>query len=261
MKPKTEEYSSIIQGMVRVSEGTFIMGGPKYKVGASSIHEQEVFLSEYYIDPYPVTNAEFAEFVETTNYKTRAERMGEAYGFAGNKFIDIKDLSWKSFATTPDRANHPVILVSWDDASAYAKWRSKSLPTEAQWEKAARGGLLNNLYSWGDDEPTKKHCNFAKLPAEITPTTPVDAFPPNAYGLYDMLGNVWELCSDWLDYDYHRLPDALSNPQGPRAGEFKVRRGGSWDVTQSYKLSCAWRGALHIDSNTVNVGFRCIFNP
>lgn len=240
--------------MVRVPAGRFIMGsdlGGEYEKPA-----HEVFLYDYWIDEKLVTNLDFARFAEETGYVTTAEKAGKGWGFHDDKYMDIENLSWRSFATL-GREDHPVVMMSWHDATAYATWAGKRLPTEAEWEKAARGGLVCSAYPWGNTEPTAENCGFGKKShQEIPATGDVLAFNPNGYGLYGMVGNVWQWCSDWYEEDYYtKSPE--QNPTGPDKGIYRVRRGGAWNVIQEFRLRCANRGAVAPDTVVPNMGFRC----
>ncbi len=240
-------------GMVLIPAGVFLMGSEDGGEFEQPVHE--VYLDDYWIDETPVTNEQFAAFVEDTGYVTEAERQGAAWGYKDGKFSKIPGLCWQTYAI-PGREDHPVVLVTWNDAKAFAEWAGKRLPTEAEWEKAARGGLVGKLYPWGDEEPDGSQSNFAKPPAEIPPTTPVKQFPPNGYGLYDMVGNVWQLCQDWYGALYY-AESPYKNPTGPQTGEYRVRRGGAWNVIQPFRLRCANRGAIAPNYPVPNVGFRC----
>ncbi len=256
--PAIEMSIQAPEGMVLIPAGTFLMGEEGWGNTEGPVHE--VFVSDYWMDETPVTNRQFAAFVEATGYKTTAEEIGKAWGYNEGNYMEISGLSWKSYLTE-ERLDHPVVLVSWYDASAFARWSGKFLPTEAQWEKAARGGMERKQYPWGDQAPDGSQCNFAKSPSHLPPTTPVKHFPANNYRLFDMVGNVWQWCEDWFGDDYYAtvIESNNTNPKGPKRGELKVRRGGSWNVVQPFRLRNSNRGALTADTAVPNMGFRCVW--
>ena len=281
------------EGMAALQGGTFLMG-TDYPGGFPEDGEgpvREVCVSPFAIDRCPVTNVEFARFVEATGYRTEAERYGWSFVFWLQVPADqVKELAEDSAAAAPwwykvrraywrepegpgssidDRADHPVVHVSWNDAAAYASWAGKSLPTEAEWEFAARGGLVQKLYPWGDElTPGGRHlCNIwqGEFPYRNTAedgyeaTCPVDAFPPNGYGLWSMTGNVWEWCADWFGNSFSAAGGA-QNPTGPLSGQARVMKGGSFLCHASYcnRYRVAARTANTPDSSTSNIGFRCV---
>jgi formylglycine-generating enzyme required for sulfatase activity len=248
-----------------------------------------VRLRPFHIDPCAVTNERFAAFVAATGYVTEAERFGwsfvfqsfvrrsrhvEVLGSAGPApwWLAVKGACWSApegpGSTIKGRHDHPVVHVSWHDAAAFCTWAEVRLPTEAEWERAARGGLEQKRYPWGDDlTPSGKHrCNIwqGEFPARNTAadghagTAPVDAFKPNGYGLYNTVGNVWEWCADWFSPDWHR-DGPREDPAGPPTGQARVTRGGSFLCHRSYcnRYRVAARSANTPDSATGNTGFRC----
>jgi len=235
-------------GMVAFPAGTFWMGSDAG--GEAERPRHQVFLDAYHIGAAPVTNAQFTEFVAATGYQTTAEREpGATSRVAARR-------TWRSFATA-DRAEHPVVCVSWFDASAYAHWCGKRLPAEAEWERAAGGGA--QMFPWGDDPPTGDVANWdpARAAGEMPPTTPVGAYPPNPLGLFDLTGSVWQWCADWYAEDYYSLDESGRNPRGPVNGQCRVRRGGAFNVREAFRLRCANRGAMLPHLSWPNLGFRC----
>ena len=197
MKPAPE-------GMVLIPAGTFEMGA------ASENDEQPVHtvhLDAFYMDVYAVTNSQFKAFVDA-NPRRQKDKIAD-------RFHDGAYLSdWDGNNYPVGEANHPVVCVSWYAAMAYAEWAGKRLPTEAEWEYAARGGLAGKKYPWGDAEPTLADGNairFSDCSAFGSPT-PVGAYAANGYGLYDMVGNVWEWCLDAFDRDFYAVSDNSRNP-------------------------------------------------
>lgn len=229
--------------MVRVPGGDFVMGSDE---GEAEGPAHVVAVDEFWMDKTPVTNRDFACFIENTGYVTTA---------TADKRSD-----WKTYAQ-PGRERHPVVLVSWHDAQAYALWANKRLPTEAEWEKAARGGLEGRQFPWGDSLPTHETACWdrAHKGGEL-PTRPVGSYRPNGFGLFDMVGNVWQWCADWYSDDAYG-PERRENPRGPLTGTYRVRRGASWNVREAFRLRCANRGAMPPDSYHPNLGFRCVVSP
>jgi formylglycine-generating enzyme required for sulfatase activity len=257
--------------------------------GEGPVHEVEV--SPFLIDTCAVDNASFAEFVGATGYMSDAERYGWSFVFGGflpDDFADTRAVAsapwWRQVYGAdwrhPEgpqsvlgdaRWDHPVVHVSWDDAQAYCAWSGTRLPTEAEWEYAARGGG-HGEFPWGDDlEPDGRHLMNVfqgTFPGGNTSadgfagTAPVDAFPPNGYGLYNVTGNVWEWCSDWFDVGtYQHSP--RHDPTGPVNGTHRVMRGGSYLCHESYcrRYRVAARSANTPDSSSGNLGFRVARNP
>ena len=263
------------EGMVLIPAGTFMMGSEDGDSDEKPAHE--VYVKAFYLDQYEVTVAKFEAFVNATSYKTEAEKEGWSYAWTGTTWEKKNGVTWKHDAEGKligsALKNHPVIHVSWNDAKAYAQWAKKRLPTEAEWEYAARSGSKGYKYAWGNGDPVaRKGGNIAdkalkrKYPKwswaicegyddSYVFTAPVGSFDPNEFQLYDMTGNVWEWCDDWYDEKYYaqRVRD---NPKGPASGTLRVLRGGSW-VNLPQNIRCAYR---HWDSPTLQVnivGIRC----
>ena len=234
--------------MKYIGKGTFLMGSQGWGEFESPIHAVDV--DSFFIDETPVTNREFEVFVRETGYKTAAEKVGAGWNFHKGKYQNVAGLSWKTFASK-DRDDHPVVLVSWHDAKSFADWAGKRLPTEAEWEFASRGGNEQLLYPWGDNF-TGKECNWNRKASELPATTQVRLFEPNNYGLFDMVGNVWQWIDD--DYDAHAYNDETGEK---KENVLKVRRGASFNVIQPFRLRCANRGAYDPEAFSVNIGFRC----
>lgn len=277
--------------MVRIPGGEFRMGTdtdegfPEDGEGPA----RTVELDPFYIDQHAVTNAEFLEFVRETDYTTTAEETG--WSFVFSKFLSeeqeqyvvgsasgtpwwsaVRNATWYRpegpGSSISDRLDHPVVHVSWNDAIAYCNWANKRLPTEAEWERAARGGLTGKRYPWGDElTPDGEHrCNIwqGEFPTENTGedgylgTAPVDEYEPNGHGLYNVSGNVWEWCNDWFSDSYH-TDSSNANPRGPADGEEKSMRGGSYLCHRSYcnRYRVAARNSTGPESTLGNTGFRC----
>jgi formylglycine-generating enzyme len=248
---------------------------------------RQVSLDPFWIDRSAVSNASFAAFADSTGYVTEAEHFGWSFVFAGLLPDDfpptqavaqapwwrrVEGADWRSpegpGSSVDGRGSHPVLHVSWNDAQAYCAWAGKRLPTEAEWEFAARGGLEGQAFPWGDErEPNGEHrMNVwqGAFPGDNTMADgyygpcPVEAFPPNGYGLHNMTGNIWEWMADWFDPSF-RQRDRIHNPRGPAQGAEKVQKGGSYLCHESYcrRYRVAARQGLTPDSSTGNVGFRC----
>lgn len=310
-------------GMIWIKGGEFSMGcqdptgqphgGPDRMLDARPIHR--VYVDGFWIDRTEVTNEEFARFVDETKYVTVAERKPTAAQFptappenlvAGSVVFTppatavpldnhfrwwayIKGANWRHpegpDSNITERGKYPVVQVAFEDAEAYCRWAGKRLPTEAEWEFAARGGLTGKLYPWGDDllPEGKWMANIwqGKFPISNTGAdrfpgvAPVRQFPHNGYGLYDMSGNVWEWCSDWYRPDTYKLRASsgkvVRNPTGPSDSldpaepkeKKRVHRGGSFLCTEQYctRYMIGSRGKGEFSTGSNHLGFRCVKSP
>lgn len=281
-------------GMRLIPGGEFLMGNERdygfAADGEGPVHP--VSLAPFWIDACTVTNEQFNEFVNATGYKTEAERFEWSFVFMGHLapaqreksvrlvvqgsewWCRVDGATWRHpegpGSNIKKRWAHPVVQVSWSDALAYAGWAGKRLPTEAEWEYAARGGLpAGNRFPWGDElEPGGRH--MMNVWQGVFPThnteadghygvAPAKSYKPNAHGLYQMTGNIWEWCWDWFDADYYRVAPR-ENPAGPPAGDRRVMRGGSYLCHASYcnRYRVDARSSNTPDSATTNLGFRCV---
>lgn len=309
------------KGMVKISGGTFDMGGDNKQASADEYPKHKVIVDGFWIDKTEVTNARFAEFVKATGYVTTAEKKPDweelkkqlppgtikpdesqlvpasLVFVAPKQAVSLNDFSrwweWKEGASwrapqgrgsdIKNKENFPVVQVSWYDAQAYCQWAGKRLPTEAEWEWAARGGLSNRIYPWGNEpvdegEPKANSWqgqfpNINTLRDKYYSSSPVASFKPNGYGLFDMAGNVWEWCADFYNSDYYKQinkPDGIKNPKGPETSfdpdeqyaKKRVLRGGSFLCNDSYcsGYRVARRMKSTEDTSMEHTGFRCVAN-
>jgi sulfatase modifying factor 1 len=306
---KTKPPGAAPEGMVWVPGGQFQMGDATM---ADAKPWHLVYVDGFWMDATEVTNAQFAAFVEATGYKTVAEQQPKLEDFPAEVRDKIKKEllvpgsivfkptdkevpldrydSWQHWvpgacwnhpegpdSTIKGRENHPVVHVCWDDAVAYAKWAGQRLPTEAEWEFAARAGLDQKPFCWGEDKfnDKKPQCNIWQGRFPVTNdktdgferTAPVKSFAANGYGLYDMAGNVWEWCADWYRPDYYKK-SPRKNPPGPEDSHDpaepgvakKVQRGGSFLCSDQFCMRYlpGARGKGEVKSGASHVGFRCV---
>ncbi|WP_337031386.1 formylglycine-generating enzyme family protein [Paenibacillus illinoisensis] len=280
--------------MIRLEGGDFYMGTDSNEGFAEDGEgpARKVRISPFYIDRYAVTNAQFQDFIRDTCYKTEAERFGNSFVFhlllpakkRHNRATMVVQTPWWHVieganwmrpegegSDLEGRMNHPVVHVSWNDAAAYCEWAGKRLLTEAEWEYAARGGLEQLRYPWGDElTPEDQHmCNIwqGEFPTNndasdgYVGTSPVDEYEPNGYGIYNMAGNVWEWCVDVFNPYYHQQTSTI-NPLGNGIGHVRSMRGGSYLCHDSYcnRYRVAARNKNTPDSSSGNIGFRCAAN-
>nr|XP_033782320.1 formylglycine-generating enzyme isoform X2 [Geotrypetes seraphini] len=247
-----------LQQMAFISTGVFTMGTDEPAIPQDGeAPSRRVHIRHFYMDRYEVSNTEFEKFVTSTGYITEAERFGDSFVFEGLLsetvkrdihqavaaapwWLPVKGANWKHpegpGSEIHERMDHPVLHVSWRDAVEFCAWAGKRLPTEAEWEYACRGGRENRLFPWGNNlHPNGKH--YANIwqgtfPSNdsgedgYTGTAPVTSFPPNGYGMYNMVGNVWEWTEDW--WTVHHSAEETHNPKGPSLGEDRVKKGGSY---------------------------------
>ena len=239
-------------GMVLISAGSFEMGSDDADADADERPVHTVHLDAFYMDVYEVTNAEFKGFLDAN--PGLLQIIEDEYGDSGN-------LShWDGTDYPVGRADHPVVNVSWHAALAYAQWARKRLPTEAEWEYAARGRLAGKKYPWGDAEPTSTYANHED--SGIGGTTSVGRYAANGYGLYDMAGNVSEWCFDEYDADFYTESANSQNPiasgvEDSQLGSERVLRGGSWRDSASYLRVANRIRSSPSDANSFT-GFRCV---
>jgi sulfatase modifying factor 1 len=281
--------SESLEDMAQIEGGPFLMGSES--PAASSVDGEgpvrRVILGAFHISKYAVTNEQFLEFVRKTGYRTEAERYGWSFVFRNHVPQPVQGLS--SFGTPwwirvsgadwhhPEgvdssltgRLHHPVVHVSWNDAAAFCAWAGYRLPTEAEWECAARGSLDQMTYPWGNDlTPNGCHrCNIwqGTFPGVdlgedgFTTVAPAAVFLPNGFGLYNMVGNVWEWCLDYFDPAWHIRANRV-NPVGPPAGDTRVMRGGSYLCHESYcwRYRNSARTGTPPDTSTGHIGFRVV---
>lgn len=260
--------------MLHLDGGTFRMGNDE-SPHADERPVHEVRVGPFWIDTHEVTNRQFDEFVKQTEYITTAEQRGWSLVLhrRTGRESKVAGADWRhpegGHTSLSIRAEWPVVHVSWYDARAYADWAGKRLPTEAQWEYAARAGLRDNDFPWGCEELIggRYQANYRqggfpqspRAPDGFEYLAPVMSFPPHGFGLYDLSGNVWEWCGNWYQQDDYRS-GARVEPTGPAEGTTRVLRGGCWatgpDDHPGYKVWARWHRPPDHTSN--QVGFRCV---
>ena len=280
-KDRVSEVDGMV--MVYIAAGGFPMGyeenvftDDKY---ANQFPKHIVYLDGYWIDKTEITNGMFSKFVNATQYTTEVEKIGNGYVASDVTvyWAKVEGASWKT-PRGPDSSisgmeNHPVVQVTWNDANAYCEWAGRRLPTDAEWEKAARGNDMR-MYPWGNNDPTGELANLPDISLYkvlkfewlnngiddgFAFTAPVGSYPKGAspYGILDMAGNVWEWVSDWAG-KYVAEDSPSRNPTGPSSGEYHVIRGESWDV--NYGNAAVDRQADSPDGRSASLGFRCAYS-
>ena len=254
--------------LARVPAGEFLMGAGDGEMDERPVHR--VFVSEFFIGRFPVTMDEYARFVRAAGYPAPAVRelplvtsaeYEETFREMAAPYV------WAGAQPPSGLGTHPVVLVRYEDAAAYCAWlsdaieRTVRLPTEAEWERAARGGIDGVRYPWGEDiDPT--HANYLADPSAKRQrgTRPTGTYPPNAYGLCDIIGNVWEWVADWYGEEYYSVAESR-DPRGPGSGAMRIVRGGSWVNADRSMLRSAYRHKVPPDTYAYSVGFRVVCEP
>lgn len=319
-KTESEYNAEAPEGMVWIPGGEYTIGASKSAKEFNSMVQHKVKVDGFYMDITEVTNAQFQKFVDDTGYQTLAERPvdweemkkmlppgtpkppddmlqpGSLVFNAPTSDVDLRNyaLWWKWVnganwkhpqgpeSSIEGKGNYPVVHIAYEDALAYVKWAGKRLPTEAEWEFAARNNKENKEFAWGDEITPKEEylANFfqGEFPFKNTNAdgfeglAPVKSYPPNAFGLYDMIGNVWELCSDWYEIKTKiescckpiqnpKGPERTKNPYNPQAIEH-VSKGGSFLCSAEYcaNYKPSGRQGVSYDSGLEHVGFRCVIS-
>ena len=248
--------------LARIPAGDFLMGAADADADERPVHR--VHVSEFLIGRFPVTQDEYARFVRATGYPAPGVKSIPLVA-SGGRDVLFREMAapyvWEA-APPQGLGSHPVVLVRYDDAAAYCRWLSEELdrtvrlPTEAEWEKAARGGTSGQRYPWGA-EIDQSRGNFLGDAAvkRQRGTRPTGTYPPNAFGLYDVIGNAWEWVSDWYGAEYYGHGDS-HDPRGPSTGNMRIVRGGSWVNDNVSMLRCAYRHKVPPDTYAYSVGFR-----
>ena len=252
------------EGMVLIPAGTFEMGSEDEEAREDEKPVHTVHLDAFYMDKYEVTNAQFKVFVDA-NPQWQKDNIEDRFHNTLDDYLEL----WSGTDYPAGMADHPVRHVGWYAAMAYAEWAGKRLPTEAEWEYAARGGLAGKKYPWGDDEPTPADANYNR---NVDDTTPVGQYAANGYGLYDMAGNMWEWCLDEHDADFYAVSENSRNPLagGETVQELRenfttistdtrrVVRGGSWFHAARLLRVANRSGNTPTRSGNDSIGFRCV---
>jgi formylglycine-generating enzyme required for sulfatase activity len=251
--------------LARIPAGDFLMGAADADEDERPVHR--VYVSEFSIGRFPVTQDEYARFVRATGYPAPSVRDLPLIA-TGGRDVTFRELAapyeWKNGQPSPSHGGHPVVLVRHDDALEYCRWladavgRRVRLPTEAEWEKAARGGVEGQRYPWGNEiDASRGNFLVDKSVKHQRGTRPTGTYPPNAYGLCDMIGNVWEWVTDWYGSEYY-TDGAERDPRGPKTGNMRIIRGGSWVNDEVSMLRSAYRHKVPPDTYAYSMGFRIV---
>lgn len=257
-----------LPNLARIPAGEFLMGAADADPNGRPV--RRVSVDEFLIGRYAVTNDDYARFVAAMNHRPPAvlELPLVATGAHEAQFREIAaKYAWTDGRPPRGSGSHPVVLVRYEDAQAYCEWASGEfghdfrLPTDAEWERAARGGVDNLRYPWGDDIDLAR-CNFLEDPAQKPQrgTRPAGTYPPNDYGLYDVIGNVWEWVDGWYVDGFHLAVD-IEDPREPASGSMRIVRGGSWVNDDVSMLTCAYRHTVPPDTYAYSIGFRVACDP
>ncbi len=290
------ENQGVDSQMVQIPAGKFLMGSESIESFSSDGEGpvREVYVDSFFISKTTVSNFEFAQFVADSGYETEAETLGWSFVFSGQLereqvsveligqlpntpwWSAVRGASWRHptgpSSSTDSIPNHPVVHISWNDALSYATWMGMRLPTEAEWERAARGTLVQAKFPWGEDllQNGQHRCNVwqGEFPLQndcddgYFATSPCESFEPNDFGLYNVSGNVWEWTSDWMSVDWHAEETLATrlNPAGPLSGDLRVTKGGSFLCHDSYctRYRLSARSGISPDSSLSHTGFRVV---
>ncbi len=256
---KSEDETAVLElegeappGMVFVPAGEFLMGKDE---GDDEKPLHKVYVDAFFIDKYEVTYAEYAEFVEAGGYSNKSYWSEEGWSWKEENYI-TEPAYWND--STYNQPNYPMVGINWYEAEAYTRWCGKRLPTEAEWEKAARG-TDGRRWPWGEDFESDK-ANIIGTEDGYEYTAPVGSYPlgVSPYGCYDMAGNVWEWCADWYEAGYYANSPS-ENPKGPDSGSSRVIRGGSWFNYLEFSR-CADRNYNFPNYRNNILGFRCVLS-
>jgi formylglycine-generating enzyme len=250
--------------LARIPAGDFLMGASDAGEDERPVHR--IHVGEFLIGRFPVTQDEYARFIRATGHPAPDVREPPLVASGSDALFRglASRYAWREGGPPDGHGSHPVVLVRYEDAAAYCRWLAGEsgqpvrLPTEAEWERAARGGLEGLKYPWGNDiDPSRGNFLIDSASKWQRGTRTTGTYPPNAYGLYDIAGNVWEWVSDWYGRDYYATGEAV-DPKGPGAGTQRIVRGGSWVNDDVSMLRCAYRHNVPPDTYAYSIGFRIV---